>query len=401
MHLAPDEQAIYDGERGAVPQKAMEILVALGKIYGADRLIPVQSVQVAGVSYKNLGEAGKDFIGWWVDHGACATAPAMLNPAGIDLVRWEELGFPPEFSCKQKEIVAMYADIGIMPTCTCTPYEAGNIPKMGDHLAWSESSAVSFANSYIGARTNREGGPSALASAIIGKTPNYGYHLDDARQPTLCFDVGAPVETEADCGALGVIAGRFAKRGVPYFSGMPRLRTCQFKQLGAAMAATGSVALYHVDGQTPEALRGKTLPRGTQRQGIPNLKEGYDLLNTGGDAIDFVSLGCPHASIGDVREIATLLKGKKVAIPCWITTSAAVLCQAQRYGYFDRIEGAGAKLVADTCMVVSPIESFGYETVATNSAKGCYYMQSWCKVETRFGPMGACIDAAVSGRWKA
>jgi predicted aconitase len=399
MQLTEEEQAIYDGECGEVPQKAMEILSALGTIYGADGLIPIQSVQVAGVSYKNLGDAGKDFVAWWVDHGACATAPSMLNPAGTDLSRWEELGFPQDFAANQQAIVDLYAAIGIMPSCTCTPYEAGNIPKMGDHLAWSESSAVSFANSYIGARTNREGGPSALASAIIGKTPNYGYHLDAERRPTLRIDVEAPVETEADCGALGIVAGKLVRRGVPYFSGMPPLVTPQFKQLGAAMAAAGSVALYHVDGQTPEARCGAVGPDGTESCVVSTLDEGYALLNTGGEKIDFVSLGCPHASVDEVRQIASLLRGKTVSVPCWITTSVAVQCQAQRYGYQRIIEGAGAKLVTDTCMVVSPIESFGFETVATNSAKGCYYMQSWCKVDTRFGTVRDCIDAAISGRW--
>lgn len=399
MHLTPEEQAIYDGERGEVPQKAMEILVALGKIYGAQSLIPVQSVQVAGVSYKNLGDAGKDFIAWWVEHGACTQAPAMLNPAGTDLDRWRELGFPEDFSSHQQDIVDMYARIGIMPTCTCTPYESGNIPKMGDHLAWSESSAVSFANSYIGARTNREGGPSALASSIIGKTPNYGYHLDGERAPTLRFDVEAPILSEADCGALGIMAGTQVKRGVPLFCGMPPLATSHFKQLGAAMAASGSVALYHVEGQTPDIRCSGTTEWDVPSQAVESLDEGYGQLNTGGDSIDFVSLGCPHASIEDIRKLAGLLKGKTVTIPCWITTSVAVLCQAQRYGYFDIIEGSGAKIVTDTCMVVSPIENFGYETVATNSAKGCTYLHSWCKVETRFGPMEACIDAAVTGRW--
>jgi len=393
------EQAVLDGERGEVLQKAMEILVALGTIYGADRLVPVASVQVAGVSYKNLGDAGRDFVAWWSERGATVRAPSMLNPAGIDLERWEELGFPADFSRRQAEIVSLYAAMGIMPTCTCTPYESGNLPKMGDHLAWSESSAVSFANSYIGARTNREGGPSALAAALLGRTPRYGYHTDGARLATVCFDVRAAVTSEADCGALGVQVGRTVCQGVPLFSGLPTLATPQYKQLGAAMAAAGSVALYHVNGQTPEARCRPVAPEGLECIAVESLEEGYAALNTGGEAVDFVSLGCPHASIGEIRDIAALLRGATCAIPCWITTSASALGQARRYGYYDAIEASGARVVADTCMVVSPIEEFGYETVASNSAKGCLYLQSWCKAETRFGPVADCVKAALTGRW--
>jgi hypothetical protein len=176
------------------------------------------------------------------------------------------------------------------------------------------------------------------------------------------------------------------------------METGWYKQLGAAMAAAGSVALYHVDAQTPEARAGLVHAPAEMRP-IESLEPAYELLNTGGERIDFVSLGCPHASLEDVHRIAELLRGRKVSAPLWITTSVATAAQAEEYGYAAIIEGAGARLVRDTCMVVSPIESFGYETVATNSAKGCYYLQSWCDVDTRYGDMRACIEAACTGRW--
>ncbi|RZN45395.1 DUF521 domain-containing protein [archaeon] len=398
MELTPDEQATYDGERGPVQQKAMEILVALGKIYGARSLVPVTSVQIAGVSYKNLGMPGKEFIRWWVDQGARVRRLATLNPAGIDRNRWKELGFPEEFSTHQKEIIDDYAMLGIEPTCTCTPYEIGNLPKFGDHIAWSESSAVSFANTYIGARTNREGGPSALAAAIVGKTPCHGYHLDEQRAPGVGYDVTATISSEADAGALGIVAGRDAGSRVPFFSGLPPFETGWYKQLGAAMAAAGSVALYHVDGQTPEA-RAKTVGPPDETRPVESLEPAYELLNSGGERIDFVSLGCPHASLEEIHRIAEMLRGRNVSVPLWITTSVATAAQADEYGYAAVIEGAGARVVCDTCMVVSPIETFGYETVATNSAKGCYYLQSWCGVETRYGDVRSCIEAACTGRW--
>jgi len=399
MQLTKEEQSIYDGEQGEVLQKAMEILAALGKIYDAERLVPVKSVQIAGVSYKNLGQAGTEFLEWWADHGAKVNAYATLNPAGIDLTRWKELGFLEDFSKSQQYIVDLYEKMGIIPTCTCTPYEIGNLPKFGDHLGWSESSAVSFANSYIGARTNREGGPSALATALIGKTPYYGYHLDENRKANNVFKVEAKITRDSDFGALGVLAGKATKKGVPFFKGLPEMRTYNFKQLGASMAASGSVALYHVEGQTPESRSGEMVSPDHEEHTIESLEEAYDYLNTGSDKIDFVSLGCPHASMEEIMIVASMLKGKKVKVPLWITTSQSTACQADAYGYKDIIEASGAKLVNDTCMVVSPIEEFGYDTVATSSGKGCYYMQAWCKVRTRYGSMKQCVDAALTGRW--
>ncbi|MHC1604672.1 MAG: aconitase X [Candidatus Methanofastidiosia archaeon] len=400
MYLTKEDQEIYDGEQGEVLQKAMEILVALGNIYGAKDLVPISSVQVAGVSYKNLGEPGTEFLEWWVKHDTRVKSFSTLNPAGIDLERAEELGFSKEFSEKQRHVVELYEKMGIVPTCTCTPYEIGNIPKYGDHVAWSESSAVSFVNTYIGARTNREGGPSALAAAIVGKTPRYKFHLDKSRLAEMIFTVTAPMKTEADFGALGVLAGKESKNRIPYFFSLPPMKQHDFKQLGAAMAAFGSVALYHVEGQTPEARAKKMIKEGGEKYVIETLQPAYDILNTGGDKIDFVSLGCPHSSLEEILYIATILKEKKVVIPTWITTSHATVCQAERYGYKDIIENSGAKLISDTCMVVSPIEEFGFETVATNSAKGCSYLHSWCNVETRFGDIKACLAAAMSGRWR-
>ena len=205
------------GEAGPGAQKAIEIVVALGRIYGAADLVPVASVQVSGVSYKNLGDAGLEFLQAWAAQGAQARVPATLNPAGMDLAAWAELGFSPEFARRQQAVVAAYEALGVLPTCTCAPYLIGHEPAFGQHIAWAESSAVSFANSVLGARTNREGGPSALAAAVAGRTARYGFHLDAHRQPTLLVDVRCPVRSEADLGALGYLVGRHARTGVPYF----------------------------------------------------------------------------------------------------------------------------------------------------------------------------------------
>ena len=220
LRLSAEEQELLAGAGGSALRKAMEIVVALGRIYGAPDLAPIKSVQVAGVSYKNLGAAGLEFLNAWADEGASAVVPTTLNPAGMDLSRWRELGIPADFARAQQAVVDAFARMGISLTLTCTPYLVGNRPAAGEHVAWSESSAVSFANSVLGARTNREGGPSALAAAIAGRSPRYGLHLDAGRRATHIVDVRCPVRHGADLGALGALVGRRVGAGVPFFRGL-------------------------------------------------------------------------------------------------------------------------------------------------------------------------------------
>ncbi|MHA2233313.1 MAG: aconitase X, partial [Candidatus Hodarchaeales archaeon] len=188
MKLTPEEQGMLDGKHGKSTQKGMEILAALGEIYGADKMIPVVSVQIAGVSYANLGEAGLNFLAEMAEDGQTRVL-TTLNPAGMDLENWEALGIEPEFAEKQERVVDAFRKMGVTPTCTCTPYLIGNLPHYGEHISWAESSAVCYSNSVLGARTNREGGPSAIAAALTGRTPEYGFHLDENRKPEITVEV--------------------------------------------------------------------------------------------------------------------------------------------------------------------------------------------------------------------
>jgi len=202
MYLTEKEQRMLDGAEGYAVQKSMEILVALGDIYGAKSLIKVGSVQVAGVSYSNLGDAGLEFLNELAKDGKVKVL-TTLNPAGMDLENWRNLGISPEFAEKQNLVIDAFKKMGILVSCTCTPYLIGNLPLYGEHVAWSESSAVTFANSVIGAKTNKEGGPSALAAAFVGKTPCYGLHLDENRVPDVHVQVKAELSKLSDWGALG------------------------------------------------------------------------------------------------------------------------------------------------------------------------------------------------------
>ena len=390
------------GEAGAGVQKAIEIVVALGQIYGAADLVPVASVQVSGVSYKNLGEAGLEFLQEWVAQGAQARVPATLNPAGMDRLAWREMGFSEEFARRQEAVIAAYEALGITPTCTCTPYLVGHVPRLGQHLAWAESSAVSYANSVLGARTNREGGPSALAAAITGRTARYGLHLDGNRQATTIVEVHCPITSETDLGALGYRVGRQVKNGVPYFRFADwRLDIQDLKVLGAAMAASGAVALYHVEQVTAEAIAGTALEPGreAQRLVIDDLAPGYAALNGPAERVDLVSLGCPHASLAEMEAMAAALQGRRVTAKLWITTARATRQAADKAGLVARIEAAGGQVVADTCLVVAPVAELGFRTMATNSAKMALYAPSHSGLSVRFGTMEQCLEAAVTGIW--
>ncbi|MEM3402682.1 MAG: aconitase X catalytic domain-containing protein, partial [Candidatus Hadarchaeales archaeon] len=250
MYLTKEQEEMLAGAYGEVIERNFRLLVRLGEIYGADRMIPVSSVQVAGVSYKSIGDPGLEFLEDIAAKGAKVRVPTTLNPPGMDLVDWKALGFPQDFAEKQMRIIEAFKQMGIMTTATCTPYLVGNLPRFGEHIAWSESSAVSFANSVLGARTNREGGPSALAAALCGVTPNYGLHLTENRRPTMLIEVKEELKTNADFGALGYHVGKIVKDGIPYFRGIKEADVDQLKALGAAMAASGAVALYHVEGIT-------------------------------------------------------------------------------------------------------------------------------------------------------
>jgi predicted aconitase len=389
MYLSREEEGIYQGEQGETLRRMMEILVALGDIYGAERLVPVRSVQIAGVSYKNIGEAGLE---WISDLQGKVAVPSILNPAGMDLCRWQEMGISEDFAAKQEQTIEAYRKLGVSIDCTCTPYQIyDSLARLGDHLAWSESSAVSYANSVIGACTNREGGPSALAAALVGKTALYGYHLDENRLPTCMVKVEADLRG-ADYGALGFLAGRIVKDGVPFFRLAGRPSRDELKALGAAMAASGSVALYYVEEATPEP------PAPWQAEeritlGRKEIDEVY--VKCPGSGAEVVALGCPHCSGQELEEIAGLLQGHKVQKELWVCTARKIA--EENADLVAAIEMSGARVFCDTCMVVSPATE-GFARMMTNSGKALVYLPGLAGVKAGFGRLKECIDVALGRR---
>jgi len=394
MYLTQDEEKILQGENGEVMKRMFRLLVRLGEIYDADKMIPVGSVQVAGVSYKSIEDPGTEFLEDLASKGARVKVLTFLNPAGMDLEDYDRLGFPKQFAEKQLRIIHAFKTMGIVITSTCTPYLAGNLPRFREHIAWSESSAVSFSNSVIGARTNREGGPSALAAAICGKTPNYGFHLWEERQPQIHVHVATDLVFDSDFGALGYHVGKLVKNKIPYFTGIENADTDQLKALGAAMAASGAVALYHVEKLTPESdLVNKN---GLEKISVEkkDIDETVAKLNTG-KTPDIVILGCPHASLREISALANRLEGKKLKKPVWICTSRMMKEAAVRMGYQKIIEDAGGRIVADTCMVVSPIEEMGYKTTGVNSGKAANYLPGFCKQQVVFANIDKLVEAQL------
>lgn len=404
MQLSPEQEAMLTGKYGRATKKSMEILFALGTIYGAERLIPVSSVQISGVSYDNLGEAGLHFLAEMADGGGTARVLTTLNPAGMDIQNWQSLGIPQDFAHDQQRVIDAFARMGVITTCTCTPYLAGNLPHFGERIAWAESSAVCFANSVIGARTNREGGPSALAAALTGYTPEYGLHLDDARQPTITFNL-SHLEFDQDqssnthsWGALGKVIGErlhtLPGQRVPYITGISTVTLEELKSFCASIATYGGVALFHIDGITPESSQFKP----TAPEIIINPADLEQVIQSLSDAesseVDFVSLGCPHLSIGEIARIARLLQGKHVVKEFWITTSRPAKQIADQMGYTSTIEQSGAKFAVDTCCVVAPIRS-RFNALATDSAKACYYAYPKNRMKTLFRPFDKVVKEAL------
>ena len=387
MYLDPEEEKMLAGENGETRQKMLELLVALGKVFGAERLVRIRSAQVSGASYKTIGEYG---LAWLSSLDARVVVPAVLNPIGMPRGRWQEMGVEPAFAARQQAVIAAYERLGVNLECTCTPYYLHET-SFGDHLAWSESSAVSYANSVIGARTNREGGPGALAAALVGKTPCYGLHLDKNRKPDVIIEVKTDEKDWgiARYGALGYHAGKLVGNKIPYFRGITPNHD-QLKALGAAMAATGAVALYHVEDITPEAKKNQFNISGLEVITV----ESAEIERLFSEIpVDAVAVGCPHCSPAELVDIARLLKGKTVKKPLYVFAAQGVIDNNSMT--VNAIEKSGARVFADTCMVVSPVME-RYPAIMVNSGKALAYVPDMCGAVARIGSIEECVAVATS-----
>jgi len=370
----------------------MEILVKLGDIFGAEKLIPVESAHVSGISYKTAGDAAIEFLRELKELGAKASIPATTNPCGFDERLSRILDLPEELISAQRELVSSYEELGLQRTLTCVPYYQHR-PEPGSHLAWAESSAVVYANSVLNACTNREGAPSALAAAIVGKTPDHGLHRPENRKPGILIHVDFKPKDEVELWSLGFLVGKICKDKIPLLEGLKGLADWELKGLGAAMASGGMTALFHL-----AEAHGEPVAEGIEEE-VSLGKE--DVLSTieglsSSNEPDLFFIGCPHCSEEELELIASLLKGRKVGkgVHLWICTSRYI--KERRPDLVEAIEGAGGLVICDTCVVVSWVERLGVDTVATNSPKAAYYLPGLSGLDVRLMSLRECLRSACT-----
>lgn len=420
MYLTDAEKAMADGSRGDAVAAAMDLLIRYGNALGAERLVETDNVagafNASTPSLRPIAEKGmaEVFSRLNLDSDTTVEVPQMAVRTcqlitGIDDENWALQGVDPELVAMQRENEAFLGRRGVSMHATCTPYQVGNIPVMGEHCAWMESSAVIYCNGALGGRTNVEGKESTGAAALTGRIPYWGLHCPENRFADHEIRVDVPVETMLDWGLLGYYTGEMVQENKPVLHGaMARPDMVKLKHFGAAAASSGGVEIYHIPGTTPEA---RTREEALNDRGPVEVfsydavarKQMYDALQSASDTkLDFVMLGCPHNSIDQMARIAMLLEGKKIHpdVKVWVHTPRAIRDTARRSGYVDMIEAAGGTVMSDTCPAISRRLPPGVRVVATDSAKQAHYLPAIARVEGWFGSLDACIRSAISGRWE-
>lgn len=408
MKLTDEERSNLDGTGGEPLRIATQVLVKLGDSYDAERLVPIASAHLVACSYQIAGEAGIDVYARLVEAGARVRVPTTLDPGSIDFVRWEAFKTPAHYAQRQLKIAELLQAMGVIPTWTCTPYYALNVPRFGQHVGWSESSAVAFVNSVIGARTNRLAAYVDLCAALVGKVPYFGLHLAENRRGQVLIDVAAQVGEHMqgeDFAALGYFIGGLVGDRIPVIRGVCDASVDQLKFLSAGAASTGSVALYHVVGITPEARTlDEAFQGGTWEDVLPfgrrELQDTQDRMSTfRAGKVDVVGLGCPHASIAQIEEYLRLLAGRRIHphTELWVCMNDVVESVARQMGYIERLEAAGARIMTGTCLNDCPLDAWQFRHLVTDSAKFAYYTPTTVGSACHFTGTAQCIEASIRG----
>ena len=411
MQLTHEQQNVLDGAKGPFLATCLRWLTEWGDAMGARRLIPVANthalVTVPGNLIRGAGQQALDhtmqLLRSACQHKVCCHSTTHITFAHEE--QYDGIDMPAEQVSAQQEVMQLACEAGFLMTYTCAPYLVGNVPVKGEICAWTESSAVVYANSILGARTTRHGTESAIAAALTGFTPEFGVLLDENRKATLQVDVTVPLRTSTDWGALGYFGGKAAGLEVPVFVGAGQPTQDHAKQLCAALASGGGVTMCHIAGVTPEAatledaLGGKR-PQHRVSFGERELQDTYAQLRAAGDGrIDTVILGCPHASLNEVAEIAFGLKGKRLAegVKLFVCMAYATQANAERLGYAKWITDAGGRLFCDTC----PTNSMQVDAkrIVTAGFKQAHYARSMIGAEVFIDDVAGCVNAALTGRW--
>jgi predicted aconitase len=408
VRLTSEETAIASGARGGGAAMAMRIVAETARLMGADRLIAIESAHIDGALYH--GDSGTLFAEQLVAGGATTSVRATLNVGAIDLTGCSRNRLPPHELAMARRMMTAYRALGCEPTWTCAPYQAGHRPRKGSQVAWGESNAVAFCNSVLGARTNRYGDFLDIACAISGRAPDYGLHRAENRRATVVFDVSAVdralLSSDIAWPVLGSLYGRLIGDSIGVITGVPfRPWEDLLKAFGAAAASSGAVGLFHVAGATPEAPDEATAlhhaPAEARIQVTPEMvRDAQRRLSTTerADRIDAVAIGSPHLSLAEFDSLRNFLGGRTLAVPLYACTGRHVLSVLERDGHRTALEASGVVIVADTCVVVTPIlpEKPG-AVLMTNSGKFAHYAPSNTGYSVIYGSMADCVESAVTG----
>ena len=407
VELTADERAIANGHEGEAAAMAIRIVAEMGGIMGAERLAPITSAHIDGCLYH--GDGGVEFAERLVEGDAKVRVPTTLNVGALDLLNPKRSRLDEHRHRMARRQMAAYEKMGCRPTWTCAPYQAGHRPGHGEQVAWGESNAVAFANSVLGARTNRYGDYLDICCALIGRVPMTGLHLDENRRATTLIKTDqlsdALKETEAFYPVLGSWLGATVGDAVCVIDGLPATTSeDRLKALGAAAASTGEVALFHIAGVTPEApdvptaLGGRT-PERTVELTPAMVRVARDKLSTTDDNdISAVALGSPHFSLDEFEQLERLIEDAPFAIPFYVCTGRGVLAELEQTDRATRLRDAGIEIIVDTCVVVTPILPDRGGVLMTNSGKFAHYTPANTGYQVVYGSLEDCVATARAGR---
>lgn len=387
----------------------MSILVRMAKVYRANTLLDITQAHIDSSVY--VGAANLEFAERLAGLGAKVAVPTTLNVSGLDEHHWQEWAVPPDWANKAHRQMIAYQSMGCAPTWTCTPYQTESPPKFGEQIAWGESNAIVFANSVIGARTERYPDLLDACCAITGRAPAVGLHLTENRAGQVLLRLSqVPTrvqETDTFYTVLGYLMGRIARDEVPVIEGLVVNPTKdQLKHLGATAASSGQVALFHIIGITPEAptrevaFQGRA-PLRTVDITMADLQVGWRELSTAeGEDLDIVVLGSPHFSFAEFKALMPIIAGKHrhPGVQFLVTTSRGVVLLAQKAGFLDALNSFGGRVTVDTCILTTPMLPASDKRLMTNSGKYAYYSPGLLGASVVFGSVEDCVRSAVEGR---
>ena len=411
MLLTREEEEMLRGERGEVVEEALRVQLEVGEFFGAQEFVSVSNVHMMG-DIEVMGDGGLEFLRRVAGLGARCVVNTTTNARCFDFDYVERLNQDADTAEKEKELISLLQEIGVMTTDTCINYQSLYQPHLGEHVAWGDTGTVIYANSVLGARSNFESGPVALAAALTGRTPAYGFHLDERRKGKILVELEAEPKNLADWGAVGKLVGEKHQNyfSVPVFTGVEGSPIADdLKHLGASLASYGSLGMFHMVGVTPEAETvedafGGEEPKETVTVTDEDLDELYASYDTGDSSANLVVFSGPQLSLYELKTISELLEGKKVkeGTALIVTTNRGYKAAGEKLGYLHKIEEAGGMVLEGVCFYILDsivrlrVEN-GWDNLVTNSAKLANIIAAH-----KFNPIlrrtEECVEAALTGR---